>query len=276
MAWFHHNVQLNQCTLVLQGYVSHLIFYATQFMFCLRDCSSERKPVACASQEEGNAHQSRTCFTLAGRFFQTGLSQFLRDIRHHQSCEKPQAQPWVEGNDLLARQSTAQPTGESGMKGKDGFQSTRQALSKSNVSTNQNILLTSECCPAPMWTPTKPGLAEPCSMLVALREVAGSSTTGPPPYWAAAAAGAETARPGRGRWCGGGALPAADSHTHGSHPPTPQHTCNLHHRGSDRGHQALCTIRGNLHNCAPEHRASSPYAFCFFVTFFGLPGKNLH
>ena len=36
-----------------------------------------------------------------------------------------------------------------------------------------NILLTSECCPAPMWTPTKPGLAEPCSMLVqALREVA--------------------------------------------------------------------------------------------------------
>ena len=88
-------------------------------MFCLRDCSSERKPVACASQEEGNAHQSRTCFTLAGRFFQTGLSQFLRDTRHRQSSEKPQA--WVEGNDLLARQSTAQPTRESGMKGKMGF-----------------------------------------------------------------------------------------------------------------------------------------------------------
>ena len=53
---------------------------------------------------------------------------------------------------------------------------------------NSNILLTSECWPAPMWTPTKPGLAEPCSMLVrqALREVAAAgskgTTTGPPPY----------------------------------------------------------------------------------------------
>ena len=59
-------------------------------------------------------------------------------------------------------------------------------------------LLTSECWPAPMWTPTKPGLAEPCSMLVAvvLREVAGSSTTGPPPYWAAAAGAEGDRQPG--------------------------------------------------------------------------------
>ena len=62
-----------------------------------------------------------------------------------------------------------------------GFQSMGKV--QSNASITNNILLTSECWPAPMWTPTKPGLAEPCSMVVqALREVAGSSTTGPPPY----------------------------------------------------------------------------------------------
>ena len=80
------------------------------------------------------------------------------------------------------KQSTTQPTGESGRKGEmGGFQSMGKV--QSNASITNNILLTSECWPAPMWTPTKPGLAEPCSMVVqALREVAGSSTTGPPPY----------------------------------------------------------------------------------------------